>query len=401
MPAGADPGRTGTRAFIALFFALLFAPLVLHLATLGQSAVVFGMREPHPRPSPPHSLRDVLKLPAALDLWLQDRHGLRRELVTLNGALRWHVLGDPASDRIVRGRHGRLFLAHHDDAAPNSLILDTCGAGAGAGRLDASAQAIRTIDARLRSEGLKPAFLVIPTAARLYPEDLPPPFDAQCAGRVPPVDTLAARMAADEPLAFRYALPMMAAMQREPDVIPRRNFHWSGEVPRRVIADFSERVLGLVQAIPPIGTDTRIRTDFASINPGMYTTFPSRVLNGPAMGWRLCVQQQCGAVKDVPASAIRPLQRYLRDGPGERLLLIGDSYSEWSAEMFTPYAAEIWHIRTNLLGLLTPADRVALMDAARRRFRGRYVVLLLHDFGTLTTIPALPGLLWPEAPTAR
>lgn len=393
-------GRGGTRAFIALFFLLLFAPLLLHLATLGQSAVVFGGREPHPRPALPHGIRDVLQLPAALDLWLQDRHGLRRELVTLNGALRWHVLGDPASDRIVPGRRGRLFLANHDDAAANSLILDTCGAGTGAAKLDTADQAIRTIDARLRQTGLRPAFLIIPTAARLYPEDLPPPFDAQCAGRMPPVDALAARMTTPAPV-LHYPLPAMAAMKPERDVIPRRNFHWSGDVPRQVIAHFSEQVLGLRQAVAPAGTDTRIRTDFASINPGMYTTFPARVLDGAAMGWRLCIQQQCGAVDGVPASAVRPLQRYLREGPGARLLLIGDSYSEWSAEMFTPHAAEIWHIRTNLLGLLAPADRTALMAAALRRFQGQHVVLMFHDFGALTTIPALPGLLWPEVNAGR
>jgi len=391
----------GNIAFIACFFVLLFAPLVLHLATLGQSAVVFGTREAHPRPAMPRSLAEATKLPAALDLWLQDRHGLRRELIIFNGFLRWHLLGDPASIRILPGSNGRLFLAHHDTAAANSLILDICGATDVSAQSDAAFAALQAVDANSRADGLRPAFLIVPSAARLYPEDLPEPFNRQCAGHMPPVDAFAERVAKLSDIAFRYPLPLMLAMKPELEVIPRINLHWSGEVPQRVVTDFASQTLGLPQAVPLASKTIAQRTDFSYVNPGMYSTFPSRVPDQEAMGWRACAQLSCGPVGDLSAGAARPLLRYLRDGPGARLVVIGDSFSEWSTEMFIPYAREIWHIRTNILRLVSPGERAALMAAVRTGFHGEYVVFLFHDYGLLMTIPLVPDMLWPGRAGSR
>jgi len=391
----------GNIAFIACFFVLLFAPLVLHLATLGQSAVVFGTREAHPRPAIPRSLAETMKLPTALDLWLQDRHGLRRELIIFNGFLRWHLLGDPASTRILPGSNGRLFLAHHDAATANSLILDICGATDVSAQSDAALSALRAVDANARADGLRPAFLIVPSAARLYPEDLPQPFNRQCAGHTPPVDAFAQRVAQLPDIAFRYALPTMLAMKPALEAIPRINLHWAGEVPQRVVAEFASQTLGLPQAIPLASKIIAQRTDFSYVNPGMYSTFPSRIPDQEAMGWQACAQLACGPVGDLSAGATRPLLRYLRDGPGARLVVIGDSFSEWSTEMFIPYAREIWHIRTNILRLVPPAERAALMAAVRNSFRGEHVVFLFHDYGLLMTMPLLPDMLWPDRTSSR
>ena len=399
-----EPGRFHASrgiVFIACFFVLLFSPLALHIATLGHSAVVFATREAHPRPGVPRSFAEAVKLPAALDLWLQDRHGLRRELVTLNGYIRWHLLGDPASPRILPGRNGRLFMTHHDDAAANSLILDICGATDVTRQVDTALAALRTVNAVARADGLRPAFLIIPSAARLYPEDLPEPFDRQCAGHAPPVDGLAERMAQVPGIVFRYPLASMLAMKPELEVAPRINLHWAGEVPQRIISAFATQTLGLPAAVPLVSKEIAQRTDFSYINPGMNNTFPSRIPDQDAMGWRVCVQQHCGPIEGVSNSAARPLLRYLREGPGARIVVIGDSFSEWSTEMFIPYAREIWHIRTNILRHQAPADRDALMAAVRTRFQGEHVVFLFHDFGALMTVPQLPEMLWPGRPTAR
>ncbi len=74
---------------------------------------------------------------------------------------------------IVTGRNGRLFLGNHEGGAPNSLIAAVCGNGVADAAVTVAAAAIRPVLAAGRATGLPFRFVIVPTAPRIYPEDVP------------------------------------------------------------------------------------------------------------------------------------------------------------------------------------------------------------------------------------
>ena len=260
---------------------------------------------------------------------------------------------------LVVGRNGRVFLGNHPGEPPGSLIADVCGAGIDAAAIAHAADALRPLLAAGRNTGLPFRMLIVPTAPRLYPEDLP--AGTACAG--PAADRLTAALNDRDVI---YPTAAMEALKPRFDVLPRHHFHWAGEGPLRV-AELVADDMGLTRTLTLALRPDNRASDLRGFYPGMglHDRIGTPFLK--AAGVAQCTGAACdpAAPDDVVV--------YHRDGP-DRLLVIGDSFGDEIGGDFSEYAGTVWLVRMNLAMAHPPSLAAFHPDA---------IVVVYHDAGAL------------------
>ena len=264
---------------------------------------------------------------------------------------------------LVIGRNGRVFLGNHDGSPPLSLIRDVCGAGVERPAIDRAASTLRPVLAAGRATGLPFRFLIVPTAPRIYPEDVPP--------GIPCSDWSADRLvhALNDP-DLAYPVTQMQDLKPRFDVLPRRHFHWAGEGPLRV-AEFVAGGMGLQRAttlaLRPDNRSSDLNGFYQGV--GLHDRIGTPDLR--AAGVSQCWGTRCNPA--IPESIVA----FTRPGPG-RMLVIADSFGDEIGGDFSEYAGQVWLVRMNL-AVETP-DAVA---TALRSFHPDAIVVVYHDAGAL------------------
>ncbi|MEJ1977429.1 MAG: hypothetical protein WDN49_16340 [Acetobacteraceae bacterium] len=189
---------------------------------------------------------------------------------------------------------------------------------------------IRLALAAARTVGVPVRFLIVPTAPRIYPEDLPLAYAHACD---PPTAPAADRLVAllHDP-AVIYPVPLMFDLKKQFDVLPRHHFHWAGEGPLRVAEAVAED-MGLRRTLElPLRNDNR-SSDLNYFNPGMGEHSRIREPYLHAAGVEVCAGARCA--DKLPEAIVR----YTRPGPG-RILVLADSFGDEIGGNFTEYAAK-------------------------------------------------------------
>ena len=281
--------------------------------------------------------------------------------------LRYHLF-DEVPHPIIAGLHGRLFLGNHENDPPGSLINDVC-------RTDPAVIApavalLRPLLDAARATRIPARLVIIPTAPRLYPEDLPPPYTCPNPG----TDQVVAKLA--DP-AVLYPLNLMTAMKPHFDAIPRVHFHWAGEAPLRV-AEWVGADLGLKRTLElGLHNDNR-RSDMDGFNRGMAAESHIRTPSTAAAGVVDC--QGGGRCAAAPLPAV---VTYTRPGAG-RILVMADSFGDDIGVDFTEFAGTVWLLRMNF-ALNDKPDAVA--QKVIRDFKPGAIVIVYHDAGALGIDP--------------
>lgn len=282
--------------------------------------------------------------------------------------LRYRITGFVPAP-IVVGQHDRLFLGNHDGSPPGSLIADVCGSRVGGADIARSAALNRPILAAGRATGLPFRFLIVPTAPRIYPEDLPPGTPCNDPG----ADRLVAAL--DDP-AVVYPVAAMQALKSRFEVLPRHHFHWAGEGPLRVAEQVADAM-----ALPRAATLTLRRDNRASdlngFDPGLGLHDRIGTPDLRAAGVAQCDGARCQPA--MPAA----IATFVRPGPG-RILVVADSFGDELAGDFSEYAGQVWLVRMNLAVDTQPVPLAPLLH----RFAPDALVVAYHDAGALALDPA-------------
>lgn len=377
-------------SFVAAFFLLVSLPL-LGTALLPPPHDRGENRTLAPPPPLPTDLRRLAAFPGRADAWASDHFFLRHALIALDNAVLWRVFGEVRTDRLVEGRHGRLFLASHDGTARDSLITGVCGVGIGETTVSRAAAAARIALDRLARAGLRPTMLIVPTAARLDRADLPPPLARLCAHAVPPADRLAALLEGSDVL---YPLGRLRALQDDGIApIPPHHFHWAGEAPLRIAEDVAEARWHLARTTPiPLRAIGR-NSDLGSLNPGMGLADRVREPQLRKIGMTGCVGAACQAETGLPAQAARAIEHDHRPAPGPTLLIVADSFGDEIARNFLEQFGDVWLVHTNVTSVLPPDGRRAVARWIGKSFRGDHALLIFHDYGAVFGLDRATALL--------
>ncbi len=274
---------------------------------------------------------------------------------------------------LVVGQHGRLFLGNHPGGLPGSLISDVCGTTVGSHAIERSVSDIRPILAAGHATGLPFRFLIVPTAPRLDPQDLPP--HTPCSD--PAADRLVAALS--DP-AVIYPLAFMQALNKQVDVLPRHHFHWAGEGPLRVAEHVAQGMDLPRELTLTLRPDNR-SSDLNGFYPGLGLHDRIGTPNLPGAGVKQC-DERCQP--PPPAGVVT----FTHPGPG-RLLVLADSFGDELAGNFSEFAGQVWLVRMNLAMLDPPAP----LAAAIHGFQPTGIIVAYHDAGALALDPASQGSL--------
>ena len=394
--------RTLQRLFVAAALAILAAPMLVH-ALLPAEQRRGENRAPAPLPAPPASLAALPAWTTATDAWLRDHFGLRNRYLDVQDQLLFRLFGTFASPQILPGREGRLFLASHAAGEPyrNSLLRTSCGIAVPPERRQQIAQSLAEVLARTDTVHPGPTLaILVPSAAALYPAQLPPWLERQCRAATPLLAGIVEAVPAPlRPRAINL-LPVLAALDPATPAIPPHNFHWDGAGPLRAAAWIAETQFHRQPAFALPTRTLRKRSDITGFFPGLRIMGDVVQAEETRAGVATCIGPDCFTASLGPETArlLADLRRHESPAPQGRLLLLTDSFGAFASAGFTPYFREVVQVSLNNLPQLSPPQRARLRQALIEEYRPDATLFLFHDWATtyIWTI-LLRDLLGPEA----
>jgi hypothetical protein len=289
--------------------------------------------------------------------------------------LRYRLLGEVPSPLLI-GRNGRIFLANHAAGELGSMITAICGGSVDDAGVARAAAHIRPILAAARAIGVPVRFVIVPTAPRLYTEDLPLAYAHACdPPNVPAADRLVALLHDPDVI---YPLPLMLGLKTQFEVLPRHHFHWAGQGPLHVAEAVAEQ-MGLKRTLTLPLRNINRSSDLDNLNPGMGEHDRIRDPDLRAGKVTFCIGARCP--DKLPGSILD----YTRTVPAPgRILVMADSFGDEIGADFIEYVGRVWLLRMNV-AIGEPAGLLAA--TALRTFKPDAIVIVYHDAGTLVLDP--------------
>jgi hypothetical protein len=378
-------GRAGRATLVIAFAVLLCLPRLSHLIRLPLGSDVSENRALAAAPGWPKSRTDMETFAARASAYLADHFGLRGALVELDGWLRYRVFGDFLSDEVILGRHKRVFLTSHEAGVPFSNIDRICGVGISDAEFESIAGGIaRMLDAA-NPVAARSAYVSVPTAPLIYPEDLPDWVARRCAAHQPMAPRVRAALASARPdLVGRMISPDAAERAAKADgfaYLPW-DFHWSGLAARSVTRAISEQDLGLPRLREIPFAIEREPSDLSALTAGMRHFDQAWEPRPAAAGLAFChiIGGTCDPAFAGSARALREMSVAHRPGgTGPRLLILGDSFGQQAANYFGEYFDDVVFLNLAFERVLTPGELETLGASIATRGRPDFFLLLFHD----------------------
>jgi alginate O-acetyltransferase complex protein AlgJ len=156
-----------SRYLPVLIFLLLATPLVAgFIAPESEQQILKEKRARAPAPALPRSMDEVAAWPKQADAYVDDRFGLRAQMIRLHANLAKRWLGD-GNDLVLVGRHGRLFFLGDVSVKQSAGIVRRDS------EVAETAEFLATMRDALAQRGARLLVAPPPNAATIYQDDLP------------------------------------------------------------------------------------------------------------------------------------------------------------------------------------------------------------------------------------
>jgi alginate O-acetyltransferase complex protein AlgJ len=309
---------------VALFFALISAPAVTQIASIGRADIGENrVLAPSPQWVGFRRLRDFAK---ATDAYIDDHFGLRDRLVRWNSLLRYR-LGVSSTPKVVIGSHGWLFYA----GAGEKILEQHTGENVFTpAELERWVEVITADRDWLAQRGI-PLFIVIaPDKSTIYPEKLP--AYPRLPGRTTRADQLVERLRRTDLVVID---PRQAMIDAKPGT--RSYFegdsHWTHAGAFMAYRQLMERVQARLPSAIPL---TRDDFEIAPAHVAHDLAFLLALHNDLAYmveRWTPRAARQIRTTTRDPAPGsgwgwpVRFIENDLKDRP--RALIFGDSFTDY------------------------------------------------------------------------
>jgi hypothetical protein len=301
------------RRFLALLMGLiLVVPSAWLFGPQPDPTQLFEWRLPAPAPQLPQTLAQVIAWPRAVDPYLADHFGLRRQMIRAQSVIAHGWLRGSTEYAMV-GRHGWFFLR------ADQMVHQSAGVLTRDASITETADAIGQMRDVLEARGTRFVFASPPNSATIYPDKLP--RWARNDGRATEYDLMLAALAARgvEAVDLR---PALRHARAEGDIYYQHNTHWTH---RGALVGFN----ALAAAIG--------HPDW-QLDPASVLTAPMAVEGGDLarmLGLALDVSEQ-SALTSLPAAeqellTPEPYATYRAvsaSAHGPTVMIIGDSFTE-------------------------------------------------------------------------
>jgi hypothetical protein len=329
-------------------------------------------------PNAPKTWSALAEWPQQADAYLRDHFGFRSQLVRAYATVSWRLFGTSPQPSVVVGRNGRLFLS--DGEVRSRVLLGNCGAwwpDEYVARWTAETDvALR----RLNAEFARLSVLIVPTSAVLYSEDLPSWMERACAGKTPLARALAARLPEDVRRLIAYPIEAAKRLPPASPLIPKHNFHWTGQGVDLFMNAYVESNFGLKRQIAPSWEPTTAKADLARFFPGLEISNTILSANWNSEKLEICDEGNC--LHHTPLQDLilpRETMRVSRRGDSESILLLSDSFGRAAGFSLIEYFRDVVMINMNNFQTLDEANRQALWRRLKENWGGSNVLVLIED----------------------
>jgi hypothetical protein len=337
-------------------------------------------------PARPASGAALLEMPSKLDAWINDHFGYRVDLLKFNNRLRFKLFREFPSVQMSAGRHGRYFLsAHGTSMPPYQAVTTVCSRGVARA---STIPHLNRLFGAFHAAGLEPKLLVVPSAPVVYPEDLPPYLERECASERNPVDAVIASPALDPAAAAAmfYPLKEMREIKKSAVLYPKSWFHWTGDgldqVARLSLSHFWQRPLDQAPALPH---KKRVQiADVSHLFDGILLESETVEPDLEQAGVKGCWGGECFPEIAQISMKLRDVSRFDNPrAPQRRLLIISDSFGSKVSAWYARYYAHVEQFATNGVDQLTPAQLAAFKTYIYRERADTDILILYHDGGAM------------------
>jgi len=249
-----------TRLTIASFAGLLWLPLLVGILTHGPTVSETEQRSLAALPDFELSAEAVARLPEALEIYYDDRVGLRDWLIRAWAWLHMHGLGVSSSDKLIIGQDGWLFFGHENAVAQYRGL-----ARFEPSELDRWADILEGRRRWLAERGIAYLLVLVPNKHRQYGQYMPASLPR--ASEVSQLDQLVERLGQDGSVPFLDLRVALDAAARETRVYHKTDTHWNDLGAYAAYRAILERLRELdpsLAPLPPIAVRPYTRT-----RPGM------------------------------------------------------------------------------------------------------------------------------------
>ena len=376
--------------FVGLLALMALLPLMAQMAgfnswRVGENRVQASM------PSAPRDIAGMRAWPRGVDAAVNDRFGLRTQLVSLHDQALFRLFGAFALPQVLAGPGGRLFLSSD---GTRSLIRHACGRDLSVETVPQLASQIETLLSRLQQRAPRADLLLAPSAPVLYPAELPPWLRSDCAAGTPIARQVLDYLTPERRDRAFFPTAQLVAPGLPGPAIPRRFLHWDGVGAERAISAWAEEVHHLrPQHEVPVAWHWR-PSDLSGFFPGL--RLGSMVLEPEAEvpGVEQCLGWPCFPdVADI-AGILVDVRRFRATQPGAgRLLVLSDSFGAAAAPWLVRYYGEVWQFTLNHLDQLSPDQRQRFARALLEVYRPDQVLVVMMDVSMTLTLSRLLSLL--------
>ena len=360
---------------LALFACTLLWPMLASMIKLDAALGNIENRELAQMPPLPRHYRQVADGIAQTNAYINDHFPLRAQMIEADGHLKYRLFSQLPGKDLYMGANGRMFVGD---------IPYLCGETLDLAHSQAIAKSL-SLNIR-RSRPLYKthvAFVVVPTAAVIYPEDLPGWLHRICQHNVPAAEKIMQHVTVDTQALLYYPKNLMLAHKAQPAYY-KHFFHWYGAMPGLVVDELLAGKFGLSkQQTLPVKTE-KVVSDISSNLAGMqfYDWMPVPDLDKANVDY--CEGIACFPALRGRLRGLSPYRQYVsRQNPGQRrLLIISDSFGGNLSVYATQYYRQIWSVPTNYLEQ-TSDSQLAILKSAMRDFAADDLLFVIHD-GNMT-----------------
>ncbi len=304
--------------------------------------------------------------------WIADRVFPIIELSTISRKAMLFLFDSAPQKRITMGADGYVFLNGSSDSDVFGIFKNVCVRAHTSQAATELRTALEGLSKHSRTHGLPIDVVVVPTMASIYggllPRSVPIDLRNECGARARGESNLLA-LDDDPALSFKYPLREMNRVRDDEAFFPKANWHPSG-LSLAVARDAYLKKMGLPNAVG----DELLRTTAASElfaaygierQYPVYAVVNSNVVETPLVNERL--HSAVADLFDVPRVVTHAYET-ARAASSETVLMLSDSYGDYSSGVFSSEFARLLHITTNdmkeerLPMLLDRVERITHID---------------------------------------
>jgi hypothetical protein len=352
----------------------------------------FHQRRLSSLPSPVQLVRDPVGYFRLGRSWLTERAYPIVQATSLHAQFQLYVLRTPPQRHILLGSDGFIFINSDSDATVNSFLESICVNA----HADAVAAQLRdgmpSIAAFARSRNLAVDLVVVPTAITLYanhlPASVPQRYRDACRERHLGHSPLA-HLVAPAGVNFVFPFQPMKAASSDEAFYPKGNWHPVG-MSLKVVRDTYLAAIGVGKAVDerlelgeapseilyPLGIRMNLPVYFVRNSHVHFDTERDAAVNA--------------AIRERFQGGQAVTRAYRNTNPviDESVLMLSDSYGEFSSEVFAGAFRHVIQVTSNNL---PPQNLIDVVDRVRQTARIDRLILLVEE-GNVGSL-----LVWSDA----